>query len=147
MPLSKMCLVKIHTLPKIAMKPITVYKELLISDSGDIITAYMLNAVRLNHTIEASRPWHYNIISPYVEGQGIHAYDSIQAAVFRRIYVPKVEVPNFGSFTTIIVKAIIPRFSFYWKGEDYEIASSKMFITNELVASSQPLIPMIKKTI
>lgn len=138
-----MCLFKTHILPKLAMKPITVYKELLISSSGHIITPCMHVTIKLNHIMHANRHWSHNLLGMSIESQGVHAYNNINGLFLFNSY--STEIKGLGHFYTIAVKAIIPRFSLYWEGIDYDVASSRLFITNELKCSSIALPNEVKK--
>ena len=93
--------------------------------------------------MHASKHWGHNLFGMSIEGQGVHAYNNINGLFLFNSY--SVRIKGLGHFYTIVVKAIIPRFSLYWEGKDYDIASSRLFITNELKCSSIALPNEVKK--
>lgn len=124
-----MCLIidkKIHKLFKsrVTLTPIIVYKVLQKTKDG-YRTPYQCKEINF---IDGQCVLKSKLVKDdkYTVGKGIHAYTNIIAA-----YQP------FRSLTAqfIIVKAIIPKFSNYFIGERYEIASNKMIITDEIIRS------------
>lgn len=148
-----MCLYKKHHYPKIAWKPIVVYKELLFRSKDEIVTPYQITSVSLNTTLKAKESWFKGLISSmkvgWIGSQGVHAYlpSSTKLSIKIMGSVIGVCLKKVNGYTLaelielpIVVKAIIPRFSLYWldkNGED--IASSRLFITNELIKGAKAL--------
>ena len=106
-----MCLVKKHWFPKIAWKPIKVYKYVNPYDNNvEFETPYMYKSYKFGEVIEAKCSWIKNFFKNEINGEGVHAYA-------RRM-------PD-SYFATI------PKFSLYWEGEDDDIASTRLIVHNK----------------
>jgi len=121
-----MCLVKKHKLPRFSFRPIVCYKVLVVVLTVDdfkphYVTPYQLLRVELNSYIVAKDKWSKNIGHNVIFGEGVHAYRNFEDVVHK-----------FSD--DIVVKAIIPPFTFYWESiGGTEIAATKMYITDEIV--------------
>ena len=114
-----MCLIKKHKLPKIAWKPIKVYKVLgRDASTGQYYTPFLYVFVSLGDTINAYESWFPHLFSNTVLGEGVHSH---------------IECPDIYFPYRVVVEAIIPRFSLYWEGEDGDIASTKLILTKKIV--------------
>lgn len=113
-----MCLYKKHKWPKIAWKPIKVYKELEISASGSLRTPIMREPVELNKPIKAYKHWIHGINTKKIKAEGVHAYIGEGSAC--------------NTLYTVMFEAVIPRFSLYWLGRKGEIAATKMIVTRKV---------------
>lgn len=105
-----MCLYALHHWPKIAWKPITVYKR-LEKDNGRVITPHRSAKVHSRQLMwTVLFPLHAKIIVYH----GIHAYTNSKVAK-KYLFC--------GEF---VVKATIPRFSLYYLGAYNEICSNRL---------------------
>ena len=118
-----MCLTKIHRLPKISNKPITVYKTLIPLYEDHFQTPYQSCKVCIGDTIKAREAWWKGIFKERIEGEGVHAHTNVVSA--KGDYFVR-----YGS--DIIVEAEIPPYTPYWVGRMGDIASSKMKIIKML---------------
>lgn len=116
-----MCLHKKHFLPKIATKDIPVYKVLTEIPDSCMVTPYMKIPIKFNTIIKAGRKGFWeSIFDIYIVNEGfIHSYTDLLTA---RINENRADT---------IFKAIIPKGSLYFIGENNEIASTKLIITTE----------------
>ena len=110
-----MCLIKIHRFPKISSKPITVYK-VLIPLNRIFITPCQSCKVYIGDTIKARKAWWKGVFKEGIEGEGVHAYVSIDNAK-ENIY---------GN--DVIAEVEIPPYTPYWIGKAGDMAASKMKI-------------------
>lgn len=128
-----MCLYKTHFLPKISFKPIEVYKVLFKEDSNKYETPFQLTKVFLNTIMKAKKHWETSLFKKSIHGEGVHAYRDLASAFkqtfnFRR---------SFGKNDFVVIKAIIPRFTVYWIGDDGDIAASKLYITDKFIIQNE----------
>lgn len=119
---------------KIAEKPIIVYKILLILPLGDEIyrTPCMGNSVTINDTLKASvvtEPSYdvgiYGALVYTIEGEGVHAYTSIEKAKIERQAFCLVAM----RYNYIVTEWEIPAGAKFWEGTDRcegEIAATEM---------------------
>lgn len=121
-----MCLIKTHRFPKISTKQITVYKLLYLynSKNKEYFTPYKRVKVNMGETIKAKKSWLRGIFKEDIEGEGVHAYLTLEKALMNKFLMD-------GNFI-IVVEAIIPSFTPYWIGFEGEIAASKIKIAEEL---------------
>ena len=106
-----MCLVKKHRFPKIAWKPIKVYKYVNpYNNNIEFETPYMHKSYKFGEIIKAKCSWIKTFFKNEVNGEGVHAY-------------PR---PMLASHL-----ATIPKFSLYWKGKYGDIASTKLIVHNK----------------
>lgn len=123
-----MCLTTSQKWPKIAWRPITVYKTVCVW--GDIYrTIFKKAKIQIGETYRESV---YNILknkqylvclddgTKYYEfNEGIHSFIEKDEAKSVAEYFDVL-------YTTEVVKCIIPRFSLYWIGNDGDIVSNKL---------------------
>ena len=116
-----MCLYKKHFLPKRATKDIPVYKALTEIPNSCMVTPYMKMPIKFNTVIKAGKEgfWKSVFDEWKVEGGFIHSYTNLYTA-------KKMQDNN-----ETIFRAIIPKWSLYFIGENHEIASTKLIITTE----------------
>lgn len=112
-----MCLIALHHWPKIAWKPITVYKRLHRRDNG-VFTPCVYHGVESEQLMRANRFPLYTKRAVYY---GIHAYTSPDIAK-RCAYDEE-----------FVVKATIPRFSLYYLGTYNEICSNRLKLTKKII--------------
>ena len=126
-----MCLIKSHRFPKIAWKPIKVYK-VLVYFNKKLYTPFFWSSVKLNSTIKAHKKWYSNLGGYFVSGEGVHSYRNFKDARHCKKYLNTDNPDNYY----FIVESKIPRFSLYWEGKDVnhsEIASTKLYLTDKKI--------------
>lgn len=122
-----MCLVKKYRFPKLALKPKIVYKVLYNNVSENTLaTPFMDCKVKLGEEIKASDSLVRGILNRrYINGEGVHAFIYLSTAEIERCTIELTTRKD-----AVIVKSVIPRFTFYWESRDnIEIAARKMKIT------------------
>lgn len=120
-----MCLVKIHKFPKISWKPITCYK-ILQKRKNNYSTPYLNYSITKDkEVIKGNENFFKGLISKIICGWGVHAYINRYDAFELAQYCCKVD-QVIGGY--VVIKCIIPRFTFYFKGKNNEICSRKMII-------------------
>ena len=130
-----MYLVKTHRFPKIAWKPIIVYKELMqinCSFCTKFETPYQNKDITLNKPIKNKINILMGIFSNIIEGEGVHAYTKFKKALATVIKDNSLIWNSKNVF--VICKCIVPRFSLYYLDYNGEIASNKLIpieIVNE----------------
>jgi len=128
-----MCLIKSHRFPKIAWKPIKVYK-VLVYFNKKLYTPFFWSSVKLNSTIKANKKWYSNLDDCFVSGEGIHSYRNFKDARECKKYLNTCNIDIDRCY--YIVESKIPRFSLYWEGIDInksEIASTKLYLTDKKI--------------
>ena len=127
-----MCLYKNHFLPKISFKPIEVYKILSKSNASKsgYETPFLCTEVFFNTTIKATKHWKTSLFKKSIHGEGVHAYRDLTTAVIKASHDNRF---FFIQYYYVVVKAIIPRFTIYWIGNNGDIAASKLYITDEFI--------------
>lgn len=113
-----MCLFKAHRFPKIAWKPIKVYKYLYEGIGGKLYTPSQITRINLNVPIRSKRNFIFGIFKDIIEGEGVHS--SLEG------------IPTWD-LVYLKCNAVIPRFSLYWIGERGDIASTKLIVTDKYV--------------
>lgn len=108
-----MCLIKTHRFPKYTHKDIIVYKRLK-SVHGEWYTPYQCVNIKLNSLIYNHNLILYGVFTDTIEGCGVHSYEEPRVSLF---------------------KSIIPKGSWYYIGNDGDIASNKLYVTNEQVCA------------
>lgn len=116
-----MCLRTKQRLPKIAWKPITTYKIIYSRDSL-LFTLFRGFPIQIGNTYEEtlrnifkSRRWLF--CSHYSMNKRLHSFTSKYFAT---------TVAQNNKCNRIVVECVIPRFSFYWIGNNYDIVSNKL---------------------
>lgn len=129
-----MCLIKTHETPKKSEKEIKVYK-ILIWDNYDQCyrTPFMFSPVIFGQEMKAR--WQYSNSTRGIDGEGVHAFITIEAAISCLNYLNRFKIND--NFECTIFEAIIPSNTEYWEGEDDEIASIKMIITKKEIDLSE----------
>lgn len=118
-----MCLTTKQKWPKIAWKPITTYKVVYISNkSSSLLTLFQNFPIQIGRTyketlINIFRGREKNTFN-YCIYEGLHSHTKENRA--------KICAEDYRYLGTIVVKCIIPKFSFYWIGEDNDIVSNKL---------------------
>lgn len=123
-----MCLLTTDRFPKIAWKPIPVYKRLVHISEG-YRTPYRMVSVELGSTLRAD---HFSPIATkcwdptgnikrYGIEHAIHAYWDIDVAKGNVFY------------GETLVEAVIPRFSFYWANLRGDICSNRLKLTKKII--------------
>ena len=128
-----MCLIKKSRIPKVAWKPIKVYKVVLYFNKN-LYTPFFCSPVKLNSTIKAHKKWYSNLNGFFVSGEGVHSYRDFKDARKCKKYL-NTNMYNIDK-CYFIVESKIPRFSLYWEGIDVnhsEIASTKLYLTDKKV--------------
>jgi len=115
-----MCLIKQHWLPRFSFKDKVVYK-IIIARNNDYRTPFLSIKINLGQVLYAKRHWFFTLFKKSIEGEGVHAYCDKTKALYR----------SKMSWDEIVIKCIIPKFTFYWLGYDREIASTKLLTTNQ----------------
>lgn len=112
--------------PKLALKPIFVYKLLKTTNYGCYKTPYREKEIIFDVNGKCICADNIQQIgNTGMVGPGIHAYTSLLSA--------KLGALSFARGSFCIVKAIIPIFSRYFIGKCNCIVSNKMIITNEII--------------
>lgn len=115
-----MCLIKTHCFPKKAKENITCYKYLKCRHSIDTleyITPFMHEDVIPGETILTSaKNIFFGIFFKSIRSEGVHSYKEKQPIFYSTGFV-----------------AIIPKGAWYYEGEDGDLASSKLIITDKIV--------------
>lgn len=120
-----MCLVKIHKFPKISWKPITCYK-VLRKQKGNYMTPcvnYFITKDR--EVIIGEENFFKGIKYENIFGWGVHAFINKSDAFVLSQYFCSYDQRIGGH---VVVKCIIPRFTFYFYGKNNEICARKMII-------------------
>lgn len=119
-----MCLTTKRRWPKIAWKPITTYKVVYSPNNyPSLLTIFQDFPIQIGNTYEETlgnifrgrRRLHFN---KYEIHEGIHSNT--------KLYQSRVIANYFREPNPIIVKCVIPKFSFYWIGDDNDIVSNKL---------------------
>lgn len=117
-----MCLFKTHKKPKVSIFSKTVYKVLLEYPSGKFVTPYNNAPIELGKTYTGkfcgTRTLIDTIEDEFIEDGFIHSFRSLAEA--------RKEKVSWDSPSYKIVKCRIPAFTYFYKGEDGEIASRKL---------------------
>lgn len=126
-----MCLVKTHIFPRFSFKKKFVYKFVVEYDplKASWTTPFWCTDITKGTILKASSSWLKNFSSTAINGEGVHAYTTIERAVamgasFHRQFPLRYKL--------IVVRAEIPPFTAYWKGEGGEIAATKMIIKDKV---------------
>ena len=133
-----MCLEKDHWFPKISWKPIKCYK-LLCENEGKFYCPWYPIEVILNRPIKANRNLFSSLFTEIINGQGVHAYIDYERALsiynhyrgedkkINPLFIPPV-------YSNIkLYEAVIPPFTFYWKGKFFDdIAARELIVTKEV---------------
>lgn len=123
-----MCLTTKQKWPKIAWKPITVYKAVSKKENS-YKTVYRGASIHIGETYRESVS---NMVknrqrSLYIDDRKKYYdfYEGLHSIINKDI--AKIIADYFSvSYPTEIVECIIPRFSFYWIGCDNDIVSNKL---------------------
>lgn len=122
-----MCLIKKHKFPKIAFRPIKVYK-VLYNFNNCLYSPYFGCKV-INNKIKAKYfkipeiVWEENIY-----GCGVHAFSTL-----KEVIQAKENLEIFQNPFMKIYECIIPPFTLYWNGKEGNIASRKLKIKKEIL--------------
>ena len=107
-------------LPKIAWKPITTYK-VIYSRNSLLLTLYRDYPIQIGNTyketlrnIFKSRK---HIYSHYNMNKGLHSFTSKYFAIV---------IAQNNKCNRIVIECVIPKFSLYWIGNNYDIVSNKL---------------------
>jgi len=120
-----MCLVKIHKFPRISWKPIICYK-VLKRQKGSYMTPCVNYFITENkEVIKGSENFFEGLKSRNIYGWGVHAFTNMFDAMNTANYFCMIDQRIGGH---VVVKCIIPRFTFYFYGKNNEICSRKMII-------------------
>jgi hypothetical protein len=122
-----MCLTTKQKWPKIAWKPITVYK-VIYGYPNNYRTLYQRMPIDISKTYRESV---YNILKnrkylPQIEEKGYYALNEGLHSVKDRITALAIADYYEILYPIQIVKCTIPRFSLYWIGVDNDIVSNKL---------------------
>lgn len=126
-----MCLIKAHKIPKIATKDIMVYKIVYEDIGGNLKTMMRHSPVKLNTTIKGKFKKRINLINSlfdkFIEDGFIHAYTNIRHAkcALKLREENSCELEFFHAKFRI-VKCVIPKYTLYYVGKHYDIASRKL---------------------
>lgn len=123
-----MCLTTKQRWPKIAWKPITVYKTVYKKENS-YKTVYQGASIHIGKTYKESV---FNMVknrqnSLFIDDQKKYYdfYEGLHSVTNKN--VAKIIADYFGvSYPTEIVECIIPRFSLYWIGDNSDIVSNKL---------------------
>lgn len=120
-----MCLYKTHIFPKRAKKDIIVYKALKYSeDTRSYYTPFRQEDVIFNTTLKSKKSIFKGIFKKHIQAEGVHSERTLfYATRFRWNLINP----------TFIFVAIIPKGSYYYIGEDGDMASNKLVITDRKV--------------
>lgn len=119
-----MCLTTSQRWPNIAWRPITTYKVVYSPDNySSLLTIFQNFPIQIGSTYKETlgnifrgrERLHFN---EYRMHEGIHSNTKLGQA--------RVIASYFRELNPIIVKCVIPKFSFYWIGVDNDIVSNKL---------------------
>lgn len=123
-----MCLMKKRLFPKISKERITVYK-IVENYYGRYLTPVREVDIKLNSTLKAKDTSIWEMFCSYfIYGCGVHAYIDLETA-------QRIRERYYGK-DYLILKCVIPPNTFYWEGEDGDIASRELEITDVSVSVS-----------
>lgn len=120
-----MCLYTKSVFPRWATKNIPVYKELLISQDGSLVTPWMFTKVPLDGILRAKNTHPY-FLPTEIKGGYIHVYSENSAVVKRRYNIESTLGPR--KHGMIIVKGYIPKGTRYYIGESNELCAKKVVL-------------------
>ena len=110
-----MCLVKIHKFPRISWKPIICYKVLQKRNNDYITPCVGYLIIKDREVIKGSESFFKGLKYKRINSWGVHAFtnrfDAFQMAAQYFCSYDQL----FGGH--VVVKCIIPRFTFYFKGK------------------------------
>ena len=122
-----MCLYKTHRFPKRAKKDIEVYKiihfEPYNNPKGEFITPFKRATYSFGEVIKAEDHWLWGIFNKTIDGEGVHAYQTSNAA--------RKGIGHVFPTNVHVKRAIIPKGAFYWLGDEEDIAATKMIVLKE----------------
>lgn len=110
-----MCLVKCHWFPKRAHEDIVCYKSLSRGVLGFITPCYVTRVVPGKTILTSAKNIFWGIFHKEIGGEGVHSLATCTQL----------------ASNSIVFKAIIPKGAWYYKGEEGDLASSKLIITSE----------------
>lgn len=114
-----MCLVKKSYLPRFAWHSKAVYKVLWINCKGERQTPFFEAVAYPGTIIKCAVPFICGLFNKEITASGVHSFSDI-------FYAKRFQQAN--EYKMIVVRAEIPRFSWYWIGRVGEIASNKLKI-------------------
>lgn len=120
-----MCLVKIHKFPRISWKPITCYKVLQRRKNNYVTPCVNYSITKDREVIKGYENFFNGLKCKTIHGWGVHAFTNMFDALQMAQYFCRIDQVIGGH---VVVKCIIPRFTFYFKGKNNEICSRKMII-------------------
>ena len=120
-----MCLVKIHKFPRISWKPIICYKVLKVHKGNYMTPCVDYFISRDREVIKGNENFFEGLKDIKICGWGVHAFTNMYNAMNMANYFCMIDQRIGGH---VVVKCIIPRFTFYFKGKNNEICSRKMII-------------------
>lgn len=134
-----MCLTKISL--KHEEGTMYVYKVLLITPSGELVTPYIKTPVKLGEKLYSEIPYSECCDEcATITDEGVHAYVTLDAARNQAHYIEVVisTVEYYDKYKVAIYGAIIPNTK-YWLGHNSEVAAVELLITNKLKYISNKL--------
>lgn len=124
-----MCLVKIHKFPKISWKPITCYKVLKRRKNNYMTPCVDYLITKDREVIKGNENFFKGLKHKNIFGWGVHAFTNMYDAMKMANYCCMYDHIIGGH---VVVECIIPRFTFYFYGKNYEICARKMIIKTKL---------------
>jgi hypothetical protein len=117
-----MCLVTKRRWPKIAWKPIKVYKVIFKSCVSNYRTLFQCSPVKIGSSYKESifriLEFRNKFGNTYQINVGLHALTCRTTA--------EIIAKFYRTYNTVIVECEIPRFSLYWIGDNSDIVSNKL---------------------
>lgn len=115
-----MCLRTKQRLPKIAWKPITTYKVIYSRDSL-LLTLFRGFPIQIGNTYKET------LKNIFKSKRRTHLYYHINKGLHSFIAkYPAITTAQINGCGRMVVECVIPRFSLYWIGNNYDIVSNKL---------------------
>lgn len=125
-----MCLFKVSKIPKITLKPKTVYKIVSKSYNNEYYTYFMEDKVNLGKTYSGKffkLDVFSFLFSKYIDSGFIHSYSERN-----NLELTILEYKEQTSQKLSLIKCTIPRFTLYYEGYADEVASRRLKYVEEI---------------
>lgn len=128
-----MCLTKISLKHKEGT--MYVYKVLLITPSGELVTPYIKTPVKLGEKLYSEIPYSECCDEcAIITNEGVHAYIALDEALHELYHIMQAmsTAEYYAGYKVAIYEAIIPNV-IYWLGDNKDVASVELLITNKQI--------------
>lgn len=128
-----MCLTKISFKHKEGT--MYVYKVLLITPSGELVTPYIKTPVKLGEKLYSEIPYSEACdCCAIITNEGVHAYVTLDEAMHEFFHIKAAISGNiyYYKYKVVIYEAIIPNVK-YWLGDNKDVAAVELLITNKQI--------------